>query len=231
MTPRRAACDLTIRCDDLVLAGLMGPLSPLTPLPEYFLASTQTTPRQYNLRSREPPFDPEHQAPIIQSQSTERALVPDAMYGSVLSAISIGVIEPSVAALSREASIASQNSSRESSLEPSQASQASTLTVIEEESEFFGREPRIKDEWFSHPTISSTPLTTVYDSSSPNAQRCIFPSDVVLYFIAIFIPPLAVFFKRGLKADFWINICLWILGWIPGIIHAWWIISRSEGAV
>ncbi|KAI0795691.1 hypothetical protein C8Q75DRAFT_803556 [Abortiporus biennis] len=56
-------------------------------------------------------------------------------------------------------------------------------------------------------------------------------SDVLLYFIAIFIPPLPVFFKRGLAADFWINILLWILGWIPGVLHAWYIISRSEGAM
>ncbi|KAF8984739.1 hypothetical protein BDQ17DRAFT_268589 [Cyathus striatus] len=55
--------------------------------------------------------------------------------------------------------------------------------------------------------------------------------DVFLYFLAIVLPPLAVFFKRGLKADFWINILLSILGWIPGVIHAWYIISRSEGAM
>ncbi|KAG0697067.1 plasma membrane proteolipid Pmp3 [Suillus ampliporus] len=45
------------------------------------------------------------------------------------------------------------------------------------------------------------------------------------------LPPVAVFFKRGCAADFWINICLTILGWIPGVLHAWWIISRSEGAM
>ncbi|EKM56903.1 uncharacterized protein PHACADRAFT_194476 [Phanerochaete carnosa HHB-10118-sp] len=62
-------------------------------------------------------------------------------------------------------------------------------------------------------------------------------SDVLLYFLAIIIPPLPVFFKRGLTAGeslesyFWINILLWILGWIPGIIHAWYIISRSEGVM
>ncbi|TFK90118.1 UPF0057-domain-containing protein [Polyporus arcularius HHB13444] len=56
-------------------------------------------------------------------------------------------------------------------------------------------------------------------------------SDVILYFLALFIPPLTVFFKRGLAADFWINILLWIFGWIPGVIHAWYIISRSEGAM
>ncbi|KAI0088791.1 hypothetical protein BDY19DRAFT_945972 [Irpex rosettiformis] len=56
-------------------------------------------------------------------------------------------------------------------------------------------------------------------------------SDVCLYFLALFVPPLTVFFKRGLKIDFWINILLWILGWIPGVLHAWYIISRSEGAM
>ncbi|WWD03541.1 hypothetical protein V865_001594 [Kwoniella europaea PYCC6329] len=50
--------------------------------------------------------------------------------------------------------------------------------------------------------------------------------DVFLYFLAIFLPPVAVFFKRGCSADVLINILLWILGWIPGVIHAWWIISR-----
>jgi len=56
-------------------------------------------------------------------------------------------------------------------------------------------------------------------------------SDVLLYFIAIFVPPLPVLLKRGLGADFCINILLWILGWIPGVIHSWYIISKSEGAM
>ncbi|ESK86242.1 UPF0057-domain-containing protein [Moniliophthora roreri MCA 2997] len=73
-------------------------------------------------------------------------------------------------------------------------------------------------------------------------------ADVCLYFLAIFLPPVSVFFKRGCAADFWINIALCILGWIPGVIHAWcvylqfqawagtdlgfrYIISKSEGAM
>ncbi|RDX40815.1 UPF0057-domain-containing protein [Lentinus brumalis] len=53
-------------------------------------------------------------------------------------------------------------------------------------------------------------------------------SDVILYFLALFIPPLTVFFKRGLAADFWINILLWIFGWIPGVIHAWYVLSKAR---
>ncbi|KXS99716.1 hypothetical protein AC578_9874 [Pseudocercospora eumusae] len=53
--------------------------------------------------------------------------------------------------------------------------------------------------------------------------------NVLLYFLALFLPPLAVFLKTGCGADFLINILLSILGWIPGVIHAWYIISKNEG--
>jgi len=53
-------------------------------------------------------------------------------------------------------------------------------------------------------------------------------SDVLLYFIAIFVPPFSVFVKRGCNADFLIDIALWVLGWIPGVLYAWYIISKYE---
>lgn len=55
--------------------------------------------------------------------------------------------------------------------------------------------------------------------------------NVLLYFLAIFIPPLAVLLKRGCGADVLINIGLTLLAYIPGIIHAWWIISKHEKKV
>jgi len=42
---------------------------------------------------------------------------------------------------------------------------------------------------------------------------------MLLYFLALFLPPLSVFLKRGCAADFFINILLSILGWIPGVIR------------
>ncbi|KAK0638385.1 Plasma membrane proteolipid 3 [Lasiodiplodia hormozganensis] len=56
-------------------------------------------------------------------------------------------------------------------------------------------------------------------------------SDVLLYFLALFVPPVPVFIKRGCGADFLINICLSILGWIPGVLHAFWIVSKTERPV
>ena len=50
--------------------------------------------------------------------------------------------------------------------------------------------------------------------------------DIVRIILAILLPPLGVFLQEGLKGQFWINIVLTILGYIPGIVHAVWIIAR-----
>ncbi|EJD05635.1 uncharacterized protein FOMMEDRAFT_152964 [Fomitiporia mediterranea MF3/22] len=42
------------------------------------------------------------------------------------------------------------------------------------------------------------------------------------------LPPLAVFLDSACSVDFIINILLTILGWIPGILHAWYTISKRE---
>jgi uncharacterized membrane protein YqaE (UPF0057 family) len=50
--------------------------------------------------------------------------------------------------------------------------------------------------------------------------------DIVRLIAAILLPPLGVFLQVGLTLQFWINILLTLLGYIPGIIHAVWIILR-----
>lgn len=51
--------------------------------------------------------------------------------------------------------------------------------------------------------------------------------DLVRILAAVFLPPLGVFLQVGFGLDFWINILLTLLGYIPGIIHAVWIISKK----
>ena len=50
--------------------------------------------------------------------------------------------------------------------------------------------------------------------------------DILRIIIAIFIPPLGVFLQVGLGKDFWINVLLTLLGYIPGIVHAVYIIAK-----
>ncbi len=51
--------------------------------------------------------------------------------------------------------------------------------------------------------------------------------DLVRLICAIFLPPLGVFLQVGIGMDFWINILLTLFGYIPGIIHAVWVIARK----
>jgi len=54
---------------------------------------------------------------------------------------------------------------------------------------------------------------------------------LVLILLAIFLPPLAAFFVVGLGTHFWINLVLTLLGWLPGTIHALWlVVGRPAGA-
>ncbi|OAV89685.1 hypothetical protein PTTG_12442 [Puccinia triticina 1-1 BBBD Race 1] len=74
-----------------------------------------------------------------------------------------------------------------------------------------------------HPRPTS--CFTFWRSSCPQ-HRC--SSNVKSTFLllpalsfAVHLPPTC-----ACAADFWINVALFILGWIPGVIHAWWIISK-----
>jgi uncharacterized membrane protein YqaE (UPF0057 family) len=50
--------------------------------------------------------------------------------------------------------------------------------------------------------------------------------DLLRIIIAILLPPLGVFLQVGIGMQFWINIVLTILGYIPGIVHAIWVIVK-----
>ncbi|MCW8799857.1 YqaE/Pmp3 family membrane protein [Desulfobacter hydrogenophilus] len=45
---------------------------------------------------------------------------------------------------------------------------------------------------------------------------------------AIILPPVGVFLQVGIGKHFWLNILLTILGYIPGIVHAIWVIAKNK---
>jgi uncharacterized membrane protein YqaE (UPF0057 family) len=51
-------------------------------------------------------------------------------------------------------------------------------------------------------------------------------ADFIRILLAILLPPLGVFFEVGLGLHFWLNIVLTLFGYLPGIVHAVWIIAR-----
>ncbi len=48
--------------------------------------------------------------------------------------------------------------------------------------------------------------------------------DVIRVLLSILLPPVGVFLQVGIGLHFWLNILLTLLGYIPGVIHAIYII-------
>lgn len=51
-------------------------------------------------------------------------------------------------------------------------------------------------------------------------------TDPIKIICAILLPPLGVFLEVGPTGHFWLNILLTLLGFIPGIIHALYVILK-----
>jgi uncharacterized membrane protein YqaE (UPF0057 family) len=50
--------------------------------------------------------------------------------------------------------------------------------------------------------------------------------DALRIILSILLPPLGVFLQVGIGLQFWVNILLTLLGYIPGLVHAIWIIAK-----
>ncbi len=54
--------------------------------------------------------------------------------------------------------------------------------------------------------------------------------NLIRIILAVILPPVGVFLKVGLGLQFWINILLTLLGYIPGLVHAIWIVAQDNRA-
>ena len=52
-------------------------------------------------------------------------------------------------------------------------------------------------------------------------------NKLVHIILAIFLPPIAVFLKSGVGKDLAINIILSLFFFIPGVLHAVWLITKE----
>ena len=52
--------------------------------------------------------------------------------------------------------------------------------------------------------------------------------QIVKIILSIFLPPVAAFMQVGVSTHFWINIILTLLGGIPGVVHALWLVLTNQ---
>jgi uncharacterized membrane protein YqaE (UPF0057 family) len=79
----------------------------------------------------------------------------------------------------------------------------------------------------SHVKETRTPSGRDADASSPspgNEREDSTAGDVFRILLSIILPPVGVFLEVGFTKHFWINILLTLLGYIPGVIHAVYIV-------
>ena len=67
--------------------------------------------------------------------------------------------------------------------------------------------------------VSVHPLRSLISNASNPSQ-----GGFILAIIAIFLPPLTVLIRTGCGLQVLVSIVLTLLAWIPGVIHAWFII-------
>ena len=46
--------------------------------------------------------------------------------------------------------------------------------------------------------------------------------------LAIILPPVAAYLQVGISKHFWINIILTLLGGVPGLVHALWLVFTDK---
>jgi len=52
--------------------------------------------------------------------------------------------------------------------------------------------------------------------------------EILKILLAIFLPPVAAYLQVGLSTHFWINIILTLLGGLPGVVHALWLVVTGK---
>ena len=51
--------------------------------------------------------------------------------------------------------------------------------------------------------------------------------DIIRIILALFLPPVAAFLTVGLGLHFWINLLLTLCFFLPGVIHALWVVMKK----
>ncbi|HBY39159.1 Uncharacterized membrane protein YqaE, homolog of Blt101, UPF0057 family [Marisediminitalea aggregata] len=53
---------------------------------------------------------------------------------------------------------------------------------------------------------------------------------IIKLLASLILPPLGVYLKVGVCGTFWLNILLTILGYLPGVIHAFFVLISNKGS-
>ena len=54
--------------------------------------------------------------------------------------------------------------------------------------------------------------------------------SILMILLTILLPPVPVAIKEGIGLQLLLNILLTMIGWLPGVVHAFWVQTRGGAA-
>ena len=86
----------------------------------------------------------------------------------------------------------------------------------------------MREGFYRHRGNSSgaTPFTA--ELSIPERQDGDTVGDIIRIILLVVIPPIGVLFTVGFGLQFILNVVLTLFGYIPGLIHAIWVVTRRN---
>lgn len=55
--------------------------------------------------------------------------------------------------------------------------------------------------------------------------------SILMILLTIIFPPLPVALKEGIGLQLLLNVLLTLIGWLPGVVHAFWVQTRGTDAL
>lgn len=55
--------------------------------------------------------------------------------------------------------------------------------------------------------------------------------NILNLILAILLPPVGAYLQVGLTTHFWINLALTLAGYLPGVVHAVWLVATQQKGV
>ena len=55
--------------------------------------------------------------------------------------------------------------------------------------------------------------------------------SILMILLTFLFPPVPVALKEGIGTQLLLNVLLTLIGWLPGVIHAFWVQTRGSNAI
>ena len=79
--------------------------------------------------------------------------------------------------------------------------------------------------WVGGQVHAAWVITNLKDDGSADPEGT---GKLIGVLASYYVPPVGVLLKAGVGVGLVLNVVLWLLGWLPGVLHALWVITHDD---